>query len=271
MPLPRTAARVLAGACALTLVLAACGGDDDSADTTDETTETTAAESTTTAADGSSTTEADGSSTTEADGPTGGRDEAEAQEIVDAINLTIDDFADGWTAEEQPEDGDDEGELDSCFTGVDVNETAVVEQETPQFSAETGDGTGQIVNMQTVVFDSVETAEAVVAETASNQFNGCAEDLFLTSFNTDGGSVEVDLEQSADEPPLTEESVGITGAITGTAPDGTALEGLVDLHVFRTADVVSFTLVLDLGDVAFEDTLQGLYTEIATRHAANVT
>lgn len=265
----RTGARVAAAACALAFLVAACGSDDDSADTADETTTTAADASTTTAADGSSTTEGDGSTTTEGDAPAEGRDPAEAEAIIEAVNLTIDDFADGWEAEEQGED-DSEDDIDSCFTTVDLEATTVAEGETPQFSAETAEGEGQIVNMRTVVLDSVETAEAVVAEVGTNQFAGCATDGFLSSFNEGGGDVTVELEPSPDDPPLAEESVGVVGAIQGTLADGTPVDGLVDLHVFRTADVVSMTLVADFGNVAFEDTLTGLYTEIATRHAAEV-
>ncbi len=269
MSLPSTGARVLAAACALTFLAAACSDDDGADDAA--TTETTAADASTTAADSSTVDPSpDDSSTTEADAPASGRDPAEAAAIVEAINLTLDDFADGWSATERPADVEEGDELDSCFREVDVEASAIVEGETPQFSVEVGEGDGQVVNMQTVVFDSVETAEAAMAETATNQFSGCAEDLFLRSFNEGGGDVSVDLEQSADDPALTDESVGITGALVGTMADGTVIDGRVDLHVFRTADVVSSTLVVDFGDVAFEDTLEGLYAEIASRHAAEV-
>jgi hypothetical protein len=268
MHLTRTRTRLAVAVCAAGLLVAACGGDDDSADTVDEPSEETTAS--TAAPEGDTSTSEAEPTTASTEAAPAGRPEDEAEAIIEAINLSIDDFAEGWVADEDAGDDQEGDELDSCFE-IDVESVTVADDETPQFSVETPDGRGQLVNMQTVVFDSAETAEAVVAETATNQFTGCAADLFLASLNQGGGEVTVDLSPAADEPPLTEESVGIVGAISGTLADGSTVDGLVDLHVFRTADVVSFTLVVDLGDVAFEDTLTGIYQEIATRHAANVT
>lgn len=247
---PRRALTALGLAALLALTACGGGGDDDKA----ETTTTTAAETTTTTEAATTTTE----DTAVAD----------AEELAERINLTIDDFASGWVAEDDDEGGSDEDGINACFTDADLD-AALADVETPSFSAESPDGSSaQNVNMQTLVFASVEEAETVMGEAATNRFAGCIKDVFLEFLGGDG---EVELTPQADEPPLTEESLGVVGAISVPLDDGTTVPGLIDLHLFRTAEVVSFTATVDLGDSgAFEDTLGGLYQAIASRHAAEI-
>jgi hypothetical protein len=267
MNVPRVGTRVLAAACALSLLVAACGDDGDD-ETADETTETTAAadESTTTAAE-----EPDESTTTS--DPVSGDDSGDGTEgdpdavaLAERINLTIDDFAEGWT--EQPAEDDDGGaNIDDCFVETDIESVTVGEAETGTFSVEVDETSGQLVTMQTVVLDTADTASALVGEVGGDAFGPCVEDVMMQSFG-DGATATVAFQ--ADAPPLTEESVGIVGSVSVPGEDGTTVDGLVDLHVFRTGGVISFTATIDIGDTAFEGTLTELYTVIAQRHATEV-
>lgn len=268
MTMPRTATRALAGVCALTLLFAACGGDDDEGSDTDDTEQTTASteadESTASEPDETTASEPEEETTTSED-----EGDPEAVAVAEAVNLTIDDFADGW-AEEAPADEDGEDDLDQCFATVDIEATTVGEAETPTFSAETPDGQGgQVVSMQTVVFDSPDTASTVLSEVSSPEFATCAQQLLTQSEE----GTEAVLTPAVDDPPLGEESVGIAGAVQIPASDGSTQDARIDLHAIRTAQVVSFTVTLDIGATpapAFEQTLAELYTLIAGRQAAEV-
>ncbi len=268
MTLPRTATRALAGVCALTLLFAACGGDDDEGSDTDDTEETTASteaadESTEPASDETTASEPEEESTTSE-----GEGDPEAVAVAEAVNLTIGDFADGWVEEEPADDGSDD--LDECFATVDIEATTVGEAETPTFSAATPDGQGgQVASMQTVVFDSPDTATAVLSEVSSPEFATCAQELMTQSAE----GTEAALSPVVDDPPLGEESVGIAGAARLPASDGSTQDARIDLHAIRTAQVVSFTVTFDVGTTpapAFEQTLAELYTLIAGRQAAEV-
>lgn len=279
MDLTRTVARALAGACALTLLVTACGGDtDDSADVVDtptteaadQTTESTEApdETTTTVVD-------DGATTTEADPPDDGPDggsgdgtegDPDAVALAQRINLTIDDFDDGWT--ESPAEDDDSGRtIDECFLGTDLEGDQVGEAETGSFAYEPDAASAQIVTMQTVVLDSPETAGAVFDEFTGEAFVGCAADVMGSSFG-DGGAVDVSLR--IDDPAWTEDSAGLVGDVTIPNGDGAAFTGAVDLHILRTAEVVSFTATIDVGVDAIEGLLGQILATVADRHATEV-
>jgi hypothetical protein len=273
MDLTRPWARTAAAACALTLLFAACGDDDDSSgdedteqttEAADDTTESTEAEeeSTTTAAEEeTTTTESEGGGETDGD--------PEAVATAEAINLKIEDFAEGWVEEESDDDdGTDDG-FDECFTTLDIEESRLGEAETPGFTFETPDGQGaQAVSMQTVVFDSPETATAALAEMATPEFATCTQDALGEDFE---GTAT--LEPVVDDPPLAEESAGLAGTVDVVLEDGSSQQGRVDLHGIRTAEVVSFTFTLDIGATpatGFEQTLAELYTVISDRQAAEV-
>lgn len=268
MDLTRTGVRALAGACALTFLFAACGSDDEpSAETVDEST-TEADEPTTEPADETTTTEAEDEETTTTDDGSGGGTEGDpdAVALAERINLSIDDFAEGWT--ESPAEADDgEPDLDDCFVDNDIEAATVGKAETGTFSIDLDSEAGQLVTMQTVVFDSLDSAEAILAEAGGEAFIGCAEDLFVEGF---GDGTTVSLAVVSDDPPYTEESFGVAGDIVLTSPAGEQLFGAMDLHLFRTGDVISFTATLDLGDVGLEATLGELYPVIADRHATEL-
>jgi hypothetical protein len=278
MDLTRTGVRALAGACALTLLLAACGGDDDSAETVDEPTEqTSAADETTTteaAEDDTTTTAADETTTTaeepddSGDGSGDGTEgDADAVALAQRINLTIDDFAEGWT-ETPPEEDDGGANLDDCFVETDIEAATVGEAETGTFAVESEDGeTGQLVTMQTVILDSADTAGALLAEAGGDAFITCAQGIFVEGF---GEGTSVALSVLPDDPPYTEESFGLAGDIVLPTASGGMVNGVMDLHLFRTGEVVSFTATLDLGDLGIEATLGELYPVVADRHATEV-
>ena len=281
MDLTRTGVRALAGACALTLLLVACGGDDDdSAETVDEPTEQTSEaadeptteaagdETTTTVAEDEQTTttveEPDDSGDGSGDGTEGDPD---AVALAQRINLTIDDFADGWT--ETPAEDDDGGpNVDDCFVETDIEAATVGEAETGTFSVEGADGEArQLVTMQTVVLDSADTAGAVLAEAGGDAFITCVQDLFVGGF---GEGASVALSVRPDDPPYTEESFGLAGDIVLPTGSGVPVNGVMDMHLFRTGEVVSLTATLDLGDLGIEATLGELYPVVADRHATEL-
>ncbi len=277
MDLTRTGVRALAGACALTLLLAACGGDDDSAETVDEPTEqTTAADEATTteaAGDDTTTTAADETTTTAEEPDDSGDDSGDGTEgdpdavaLAERINLTLDDFAEGWT-QTPPADDDGGANLDDCFVETDIEAATVGEAETGTFTLDVTDQTGQLVTMQTVVLDSADTAAALLAEAGGEAFITCAQDLFTEGF---GEGATAALAVLPDDPPYTEESFGLAGDLTVPTAAGDAVNGVMDLHLFRTGEVVSFTATLDLGDIGIEATLGELYPVVADRHATEL-
>lgn len=261
----RPGRRVAALGAALTLALAlgACGGDDDAAD---DTTTTTAA--TTTEAETTTTTEGDEpTTTTEAEDER--PDDEEAEALAEAINLTLDDFAEGWT--EEPAD-DDEGddELNACFTEIDLDEVTVAEADSPTFQIGSEDGSqGQVVQTTTIVFADDETAESVMAEIPTNQFAGCAEDALVASVEEDNELIDSGLDPVEDTGGLGDEAAGLAGSISFTN-DGTEYSGQLAYYFIRTGNVVSGISLLDIGDVAFEDTLTGLLETVATRQASEI-
>lgn len=274
MDVTRTGWRALAGACALTLLFAACGGDDDGAETVDESTTEAAADPTTTEADEPATTEAaDETTTTEAEEPDDTGDDSgdgtegdpEAVALAERINLTIDDFAEGWT--EQPATDDDGGgDIDDCFVDTPIEAVTVGEAETGTFSIEPDGDTGQLVTMQTVVLDSAATATAILAEAGGDAFLTCVQDTLAEGL---GDGAEVSLAVLPDDPAYTEESFGLAGDVV-LPTGGEPVYGAMDLHLFRTAEVVSFTATIDIGDIGLEATLGELYPVVAGRHAAEV-
>lgn len=269
-----TVRRALAGACALTLLLSACGDDDDggSEEGTEETTESTesteAEESTASEPEEETTASEPEDETTTSEAAEG---DPEAVATAEAINLTIDDFAEGWVEEEDSSEGNEEDDFDQCFTTIDLAAVTLGEAETPTFTAETPDGQGgQVVAMQTVVFDTPDSAIAAQEELATQEFANCTQSG-ITGSDVEG--VQASLTPTADEPPIGEQSVGVAGAVQIPGPDGEPQQGKLDLHAIRTANVVSFTLTLDIGETpstGFEQTLTELYTVIAERQAAEV-
>lgn len=265
MTFSRSARRAVAAAFALTLVVAACGGDDDSPDDAKETTtSTTAPEKSTTTGDDEPTT------STEEEGPEEeGPDAEEALALAESINLTIDDFAAGW--EEEPA-SDDDDELDDCFQDVDIDAVEVAQADSPTFSISSeGGDQGQIVQTTTIVVDEEASAEEIVAEIGTNQFAGCAEDALISAAEEGGGNIESSgIDPVEDQGGLGDESVGLAGSIVIVSADGSEAEGQLAYYFIRTENVVTGVSILDIGDVAFQDTLADLLAEVASRQAANV-
>lgn len=277
MDLTRHAVRSLAAACALTVLVAACSDDveptaetvedgDQAADDTSTTETEDGGETTTTAAeDETTTTAAEDPDEPGAGSGDGTEGDPDAVALAQRINLTLDDFDEGW--EESPAEDDDGGPtIDDCFTETDVEAATVGEAETGSFSYEPNDDQVQLVTMQTVVLESEDTASAIVAELGGDAFVTCAEQLFVDSY---GEGSEVTLSERPDDPPFTEESTGLVGDITLAQGDD-SYSGVMDLHVLRTAEVISLVATLDIGDVGIEPLLGQVYGTIAERHATEV-
>lgn len=261
MTLPRRGRKAVAAAFALTLLVAACGGDD-SADDPPESSTTTAPQDESTTTDGEEPTE---STEPEEEGP----DEAEALALAESINLTIDDFADGWEAEPADEDDDEDGTKE-CFRDVDVDAVEVAQADSPTFSISAGAAQGQVVQTSTIVVDEEASAEEMIAEIGTNQFAGCAEDALIASVEENGGEItDSGIEVVEDEGGLGDEAIGLAGAISFEA-NGNQADGQLALYFIRTENVITGVQILDIGDVAFEDTLADLLAAVAERQADNV-
>ncbi|HEX7133966.1 MAG TPA: hypothetical protein VF228_15425 [Iamia sp.] len=267
----RTGGRALAGVCALTLLLAACGGEEDSADVVEDgeqTTEAAADDATTTTAAADEPDEPDDTTTTTADEPddSGAEGDPDAVALAERVNLTIDDFDETWT-ETPPESDDGGATIDDCFVETDIEAVTVGEAETGTFANEVSDEAVQLVTMQTVVLDSAETAASIVGEFSREAFAGCAVGIMQDGFG-EGATAELALRP--DDPVWAEESTGLVGDISVPNRDGTLVAGVVDLHIFRTAEVVSFTATVDLGDVGVEGLLSSVYVAVAGRHQTEI-
>jgi len=254
------------------LLLTACGGDDgdDTADDGDATT-TTAADDTddgtdeTTgddgddgddtddaATDGTDDTDADEGDDADEGGDGDGRPAAEAEALVVDAHPTLDDFPDGYQATDEVSDGADT--LTDCFTTVDEDQQ-LAQSTATRFEAPSGAAS----NVTTVVYDSVATAEAALAELLTDEFVACAETYIDDGFGATDGTT---LEASADEPPIGEESVSVSGAFV--ANDAAAG---ISLHAVRTADVVSLLAILDInGTSAIEGAVAEALTAVGSRH-----
>lgn len=255
----RRGLKAVTAAFALTLLVAACGGDDSS--DPPETTTTTAPAAEPTTSDDTTTT---GSTEPEDDG----REVEEAQALAESINLTIDDFADGWAAE-PPDDDDEDSAVTECFRDVDIDEIKVASADSPTFTI-SGNGRAQMVQTSTIVVDEEASAEALIAEIGTNQFAGCAEDALVASIEENGGQVTgSNLDPVADQGGLGDEAVGIAGAVS-YLDGGDETEGQLAMYFVRTQNVVTGVQVLDIGDVAFEETLADLLAAVAERQAANI-
>lgn len=277
----RTGGRALAAACALVLFVAACGGDDDSAETTDAS--TTVAESTTTADDETATTAAEDEPDDEpaeeaepdADEPNEDDDEPddasgaspEDEALAEAVALDEDDFTAEWTAEESD---DDETDITECFTDVDLASVQLAEFDSPTFSQE--EGQNYIAAGSTgLVIEDEETAEAILDETLTNQFAGCALDLVLSALSDSGLTiVDGDLSPAPDVPNVAEQTSALNGFFSVEDADGTVYDGELSLWFIRTEDVITGVSVFDVGDTDFATVVDETTTIVGDKHVAEV-
>lgn len=286
----RTGGRALAAACALVLLAAACGGDDDSAETTDAS--TTVGESTTTTADEETTTTAaedesddesededadesdDEPEESDADDADDSDDEpeepggsSEDQALAEAVALDEDDFTAEWTAEESD---DDETDITECFTDVDLASVQLAEFDSPTFSQQEGEN--YIASGATgIVLEDADTAEAILDESLTNQFAGCALDQVLAALSESGLTiVESDLSPAPGVPNLAEQTTALNGFYSLEDADGTVYDGELSLWFIRTANVITGVSVFDLGDTEFATVVDEVTDVVGDKHAAEV-
>lgn len=262
----RAALRAVVAACVLTALVAACGGDDGSADAPETTAPTTAAPTTEDASDATTTTVTE-------DGPSGEEepeepDDPEALARAESVIFTADDFAEGWVAE-PPDTDEDEDDITECFRDVDADEVTLAEVESDTFNLDGEDGASTLgVSSTGVVFVDEASAEAVLAEVATNAFAGCALDLLLSGFEDSGLEVEdADLSPAPGAGSVGEETAVLNGFFVVT--DGSeSIEGELSLWFARTGDVVSVFNVFGIGDTVFAPTVDEAASFMADKHAA---
>jgi len=231
---------------AAVLLAAGCSSDDDASPTT-------------TAKDTTTTTEA-------ADD---GAEDPDALALAESINITIDDFAENWTSEPSEEG---EGDMDKCFTDVDLDEVKLASADSDDFSIASEDGAQtQMVRMSTIVVADDAAAEAIVDEVATEQFATCISTYLTDAMAESGADATVsELTPSTGGTDLADGSAGVGGTLSLAGPDGTELNGELGFHFIRTDNVVSAVMLLDIGTTYFQDTMDGLLSTVVTRQAAEL-
>jgi len=243
----RTPNRTLVGAVvvAATLLLAACGSSGGSDAGRDDTS-------------GGK----DATTTTEA------QTEAEAQARADSVDLTVDDFPEGWTSA-PASDEDEDSPLDQCDPTFSSDEGKVAKHSTDDFtigSLDAGDGTQ--MSAQTVVFDDADTAAAAVAVFDDPDVVSCIDEALTSSLRESTGlTIEGKLEDD-DLKVDTDEAAGVSGTYVLTAEDGTTTNATVAVLAMSTGDVGTMVTILSLGDSLDFTTLRAPFDKLAELQGA---
>jgi hypothetical protein len=200
-------------------------------------------------------------------GGSGSDDEAQAR--AEAIDLTVSDFPDGWTAEPAT---DDEGDspLDECDPSFTDDTDELAEFRDDDFllgDLDEGDGTN--VTVETKVFASEEAASAAVAPFSDPEVLTCIDEALKDQFGGNAGN-EIVGEFSADEyvEDRVDETVSASAEYAITATDGSTQTLLVGVLILRTGDLASQVLVLSVGEGLSPEDLQGALDRVAELQAA---
>jgi hypothetical protein len=228
-------------AIALTLVLAACGttGDDESGDTT-------------------TTTEAEKSSTTsETTAPTTTEPEVdeEAQARAEAVDVTLDDFPEGWEA--SPHEVDEDEDLITQCSEFDLEELSLAVYNTDDFSiGDLSANDGQSMQLGTRVFEDEETATSILDVMPADDFIACANQELESTFGE--GSVEGAVEARQFEG-IGDQTEGFSGQLEVTdSTTGEAVTLQVAFVAIRTGDLVTGLTALGVGQLLDTDVLDDL-------------
>lgn len=240
---------VTGAAVAAALLLSACGASGGSDDADKKTTTTKAeAATTTTAAD-------DDPTTTEASG------DADAQARVDTVDLTVSDFADGWTAEPYVDD-DEDSPLAACDP-VFSDDTPLAKHNTDNFTIGSLDeGDGAQVGAVTAALPTADEADAAVEAFNDDDTVSCISDALAGVFESGGYTVDGSLADD-DIDVGTDNSAGVSGEFTLTNPDGDSATATIAVLAFSTGDLVTIVNIISIGESLDPTTLQAPITTLA--------
>lgn len=258
----RTSHRTLAGvvAVAFALLISACGASGGNDADKDEKTTTTAAEKETTTTEAPTTTAPDD----EDDDEDGG--DAEAQARADSVDLTVEDFGEGWELIPAEEDEGPSG-IEQCDETSAADE-ALATHTSGDFSIgdfNTDDGVQ--VRIKTKVFPDEDTASAALDVFADDVVIACVDDLFKAQF-TGAGTIEGDMTPQDYGDTTADEAVAVAGEYTVTTPDGTEVPLVVAVAVLRTGDVATQIQVTGVGPMIGETDLDGMIAKVEELQAA---
>jgi hypothetical protein len=215
--------RLAAFAVALTLVLAACGttGDDEGDDTTTTTAATTESSESTESTESTTTTE-----------PV----DDDAQERAEAVDITLDDFPEGW--ESAPHEESDEEDLITTCSDFDLESLTIAEYFTDDFTlGDLSANDGQSIEIGTRVFEDEQTATDIVSVIPEDDFIACSNDELESSFGI--GSVEGEVDDRV-FTGIGDQTEGFSGQILVTDSDsGEQVPLTVAFVAIRTGDLVT--------------------------------
>jgi len=228
-------------AIALTLVLAACGttGDDESGDTT----------TTTEAKESSTTSETTASTTTEPEV------DEEAQARAEAVEVTLDDFPEGW--ESSPHEVDEDEDLITQCSEFDLEELSLGVYNTDDFSiGDLSANDGQSMQLGTRVFEDEETATSILDVMPTDDFIACANQELETNFGE--GSVEGAVEARQFEG-IGDQTEGFSGQLeVADSATGETVTLQVAFVAIRTGDLVTGLTAVGVGQLLDTDVLDDL-------------
>ena len=234
--------RFAAFAVALTLVLtAACGttGDDEGGDSTT----TTGAESTET------------SETTESSTTTEPEVDAEAQARAEAVDITIDDFPEGWEA--SPHQDDEDEDLITTCSDYDLEALSLAAYDTEDFSiGDLSANDGQSIQLGTRVFEDEDTAQNILDVIPEDDFIACTNRELENSFGE--GSVEGEVVALQFEN-IGDQTEGFSGQLKVTdSASGEVVTLQVAFVAIRTGDLVTGLTAIGAGQALDSDVLDSL-------------
>lgn len=242
--------RAIAGAFAGALLLSACGasGGDQSLDTTEP-----GAESTTTS-------EAPETTTTEA-----GED---PQARAESVELTEDDFPEGWTASTPAEESIEEV-LAGCSAPLGDQGTVARFQNDDFTIGSLGDADGAQFVAITEVYEDEDAAIAAAEDFGESDVYVCIDEALKDQLDVvEGATLEGSLEKEEDLDVDVDDGTGLFADYVFTFPEGDTQTISVGLAFLRTGDVSTTVAIVSTGDTYDVSNLDQPIDRIAELQAA---
>jgi hypothetical protein len=281
MPSSRRSSRLAAVLLAtLLFAAAACGTDGTTHGAAKKTTTTTAAPSKTTtteAAEPTDVTDPADDVTDPADDvtePDDGADdellgEAEAQDAVESVNLTIDDLpaGDGWTSE--PDDGADDNVFDKCAgDALDLDEHTIAKARGEELNKELDDNAELMIQSATGYLDDLDPSSEMIEIMSDDEFVDCSTQGVIDSNDNPDLEITGGFEQASDLPQLGDGVSALQGDFTVThTPSGESAHLGALLILVRTETMVTAVTATAVDTPGDEQLLYGLLDTIAKRQA----